>query len=31
MIFEKKGVDLKLTYRGLYEKYEVLIGSATAR
>jgi putative transposase len=31
MFFEKKGVDLKGTYREFYEKYKALIGSATAQ
>jgi len=31
MFFEKKGVDLKKTYREFYEKYKALIGSATAQ
>jgi len=31
MFFEKKGVDLKSTYREFYEKYKSLIGSATAQ
>ena len=31
MFFEKKGVDLKSTYREFYEKYKTLIGSATAQ
>jgi len=31
MFFEKKGVDLKATYREFYEKYKTLIGSATAQ
>jgi putative transposase len=31
MFFEKKGVDLKTTYREFYEKYKLLIGSATAQ
>jgi len=31
MFFEKKGVDLKATYREYYEKYKALIGSATAQ
>jgi len=31
MFFEKKGVDLKATYKEFYEKYKVLIGSATAQ
>jgi len=29
--FEKRGVDLKATYREYYEKYKTLIGSATAQ
>jgi len=29
--FEKRGVDLKATYREYYEKYKALIGSATAQ
>jgi len=29
--FEKKGVDLKATYKEYYEKYKTLIGSATAQ
>jgi putative transposase len=28
MFFEKKDVDLKATYKGFYEKYKTLIGSA---
>jgi len=31
MFFEKKGVDLRNTYREFYEKYKALIGSATAQ
>jgi putative transposase len=31
MFFEKRGVDLKATYEEFYEKYKVLIGSATAQ
>jgi putative transposase len=31
MFFEKKGVDLKATYNEFYEKYKVLIGSATTQ
>ena len=31
MLFEKKGVDLKATYKEFYEKYKVLIGSATTQ
>jgi len=31
MFFEKKGVDLKATYKEYYEKYKTLIGSATAQ
>lgn len=31
MFFEKKGVDLKKTYKEFYEKYKLLIGSATAQ
>jgi putative transposase len=31
MFFEKKGVDLKNTYKEFYEKYKALIGSATAQ
>ena len=31
MFFEKKGVDLKATYKEYYEKYKILIGSATAQ
>ncbi len=31
MFFEKKGVDLKGTYRDFYERYKVLIGSATTQ
>ena len=31
MFFEKKGVDLKATYKEYYEKYKALIGSATAQ
>jgi len=31
MFFEKKGVDLKVTYKEFYEKYKLLIGSATAQ
>ncbi|ADJ54271.1 transposase [Hyperthermophilic Archaeal Virus 2] len=31
MFFEKKGVDLKATYKEFYEKYKTLIGSATAQ
>ena len=31
MFFEKKGVDLKATYKEFYEKYKLLIGSATAQ
>jgi len=31
MFFEKKGVDLKSTYKEFYERYKVLIGSATAQ
>jgi len=29
--FEKKGVDLRSTYKEFYEKYKALIGSATAQ
>jgi len=29
--FEKRGVDLKTTYKEYYEKYKALIGSATAQ
>jgi putative transposase len=29
--FEKKGVDLKTTYKEFYEKYKTLIGSATVQ
>jgi putative transposase len=29
--FEKRGVDLKATYKEYYEKYKTLIGSATAQ
>jgi putative transposase len=29
--FEKRGVDLKATYKEFYEKYKTLIGSATAQ
>jgi len=29
--FERKGVDLKATYKEYYEKYKVLIGSVTAQ
>jgi len=31
MFFEKKGVDLRGTYKEFYEKYKALIGSATAQ
>jgi len=31
MFFEKRGVDLKATYKEFYEKYKVLIGSATTQ
>ncbi len=31
MFFEKKGVDLRGTYKVFYEKYRALIGSATAQ
>jgi putative transposase len=31
MFFEKRGVDLKATYKEFYEKYKMLIGSATAQ
>jgi len=31
MFFEKRGADLKATYREFYEKYKALIGSATAQ
>ncbi|MEM2040021.1 MAG: transposase, partial [Zestosphaera sp.] len=31
MFFEEKRVDLEATYRGFYERYKVLIGSATAQ
>jgi len=31
MFFEKKGVELRGTYKEFYEKYEALIGSATAQ
>jgi putative transposase len=31
MFFEKRGVDLKATYKEFYEKYRMLIGSATAQ
>jgi len=31
MFFEKRGVDLKATYKEYYEKYKMLIGSATAQ
>ncbi|MEM1898845.1 MAG: hypothetical protein QXD36_07130 [Sulfolobales archaeon] len=31
MFFEEKRVDLKATYREFYERYKVLIGSATAQ
>jgi putative transposase len=31
MFFEKKGVDLKATYKEYYEKYKTLIGSATTQ
>ena len=31
MFFEKKGVDIKATYKEFYEKYKVLIGSATTQ
>jgi putative transposase len=31
MFFEKKGVDLKTTYREFYEKYKLLIGSVAAQ
>jgi len=31
MFFEKKGVDLKATYKEYYEKYKALIGSATTQ
>jgi putative transposase len=31
MFFEKRGVDLKATYKEFYEKYKALIGSATAQ
>jgi len=30
MFFEKKGVNLRKTYKEFYEKYKLLIGSATA-
>jgi putative transposase len=29
--FEKRGVDLKATYKEYYEKYKTLIGSATTQ
>jgi putative transposase len=31
MFFEKRGVDLKATYKEFYEKYKMLIGSAAAQ
>jgi putative transposase len=31
MLFGKRGVDLRDTYREFYEKYKLLIGSATAQ
>ncbi|MCC6057852.1 MAG: transposase [Desulfurococcaceae archaeon] len=31
MFFEKRGVDLKTTYKEYYEKYKTLIGSATTQ
>ena len=31
MFFEKRGVDLKATYKEYYEKYKALIGSATTQ
>jgi putative transposase len=31
MFFEKRGVDLKATYKEFYEKYKMLIGSATTQ
>jgi len=31
MFCEKRGVDFKATYKEFYEKYKVLIGSATAQ
>ena len=31
MFFEKRGVDLKATYKEFYEKYKTLIGSATTQ
>jgi putative transposase len=31
MFFEKRGVDIKATYKEFYEKYKVLIGSATTQ
>jgi len=31
MFFEKKGVNLKSTYKEFYEKYKALIGSAAAQ
>ena len=31
MFFEKRGVELKATYKEFYEKYKTLIGSATAQ
>ncbi|MEM0111360.1 MAG: hypothetical protein QXK90_01195, partial [Candidatus Parvarchaeota archaeon] len=31
MFFEEKRVDLKTSYREFYERYKVLIGSATAQ
>ncbi|MCC6015427.1 MAG: transposase [Desulfurococcaceae archaeon] len=31
MFFEKRGVDLKATYKEFYEKYKILIGSATTQ
>jgi len=31
MFFEKKGVDLKTTYKKYYEKYKTLIGSTTTQ
>ena len=31
MFFEKKGVNLRKTYKEFYEKYKLLIGSATAQ
>jgi putative transposase len=31
MFFGKNGVDLKMTYREFYEKYKLLIGSATTQ